>query len=195
MSRGWETPMRSSSETGAGVTGVAGRLNALSLQSGAARGRPGARVAGSKGCQSGGSRFGAWKGDGRRPASRGRLEMMSHWRVQLRPGVALREIVQQATASLLAMDAERLEELARCCADLNRDLQQNGQIAEVAAELQRARSEMELLRRILYETRANFMVISRLQAIRVRNAGQMTGNGARVGGWSGSGREADYGDN
>jgi erythromycin esterase-like protein len=121
--------------------------------------------------------------------------MMSHWRVQLRPGVALREIVQQATASLLAMDAERLEELARCCADLNRDLQQNGQIAEVAAELQRARSEMELLRRILYETRANFMVISRLQAIRVRNAGQMTGNGARVGGWSGSGREADYGDN
>jgi len=47
----------------------------------------------------------------------------------------------------------------------------------------------------LYETRANFMVISRLQAIRVRNAGQMTGNGARVGGWSGSGREADYGDN
>jgi len=68
MSRGWETPMRSSSETGAGVTGVAGRLNALSLQSGAARGRPGARVAGFEGLPV--RREPVWRLEGRWAATR-----------------------------------------------------------------------------------------------------------------------------
>jgi hypothetical protein len=49
--------------------------------------------------------------------------MTFEWQEQLRPGAALQEIVQQATAALIVMDAERLEELARCCADLNRDIE------------------------------------------------------------------------
>ena len=37
------------------------------------------------------------------------------WKQGLRPGEALQGIVTEAIESLLAMDADRLEELSRCC--------------------------------------------------------------------------------
>ena len=90
------------------------------------------------------------------------------WCEQLRPGVALKEIVAQATLSLIAMDADRLEELAMCCADLNCGTRQSDPDAATACALQEAAQELHLLDRVLYETRANLLILSRLRALRVR---------------------------
>jgi hypothetical protein len=92
------------------------------------------------------------------------------WREQLRPGMALREIVTQATASLIAMDSERLEELALCCADLNRD--SIAVRADFASQQSREQmtADLKLLDQILYETRANLTVLSHLHALRIREA-------------------------
>jgi len=92
------------------------------------------------------------------------------WQRELEPGAALREIVQQATAALVSMDAVRLEELAQCCADLNREIEQTGKIADAALALRGAECELKLLDRVLYETRANLTVLSRLHAIRLCEA-------------------------
>src|ERR1700731_2254647 len=113
------------------------------------------------------------------------MAMTSGWREQLRPGVALRGIVQQATAALIAMDAQRLEELALCCADLNREVEDTGGIAEAAVDLRASAGEMELLDRILFETRANLVVFSRLHVMRLNQAAK----------WQGPEGNADYGDN
>lgn len=125
------------------------------------------------------------------------------WQEQLRPGIALREIVQQATAALVSMDAERLEELAKCCADLNREIELSGQTAEAALALQEAGNDVKLLDCILYETRANLTVLSRLHALRLREAGalrrrygdRLTPYGAQALDGLNSAERADYGDN
>jgi hypothetical protein len=96
--------------------------------------------------------------------------MTIEWQEQLRPGVALKGIVQQATAALIAMDADRLEELALCCADLNRGLEGSGLDEESARALRSAASDLELLKCILHETRANLAVLSRLHTMRIREA-------------------------
>jgi len=98
------------------------------------------------------------------------MAITSGWREQLRPGVALRGIVRQATAALIAMDAQRLEELALCCADLNRELEDSGGIATASADLRASAEDMELLNRILFETRANLTVFSRLHLMRLNEA-------------------------
>ena len=90
------------------------------------------------------------------------------WQEQWKPGISLREIVQQATAALISMDAERLEELARCCADLNREIESTGAAAAAGLALREAENEVKLLGCILYETRANLTVLSRLYALRLR---------------------------
>jgi hypothetical protein len=92
------------------------------------------------------------------------------WQEQLQPGRALREIVQQATAALIQMDAQRLEELARCCADLNRELHASAFPAKVAADLDISAHEIKLLGRVLFETRANLTVFTRLHTLRLREA-------------------------
>jgi len=129
------------------------------------------------------------------------------WQKQLRPGVALRGILQEATAALISMDAARLEELARCCSDLNRELHESGEIAETAVELQDAAGDLKLLSCVLYETRANLTVLSRLLALRQasgmtieRKAGQNSHRAEVAGGWQSDGRQSsdgrrDYGDN
>jgi hypothetical protein len=66
------------------------------------------------------------------------------------------------------MDRPRLDELARCCADLNRELHQSGEMAQAAAEIQCAAEDLKLLGRVLVETRANLLVLSRLHALRLR---------------------------
>jgi len=122
--------------------------------------------------------------------------MAVYWREQLRPGVALRALVQEATASLIAMDAEKLEDLALCCADLNRELRQSGQGSDAALAERETRRDIDLLRRVLYETRANLLVISRLHAIHIRGAGiDNAGRPPEYGGWNRGGREGEYGDN
>ena len=136
------------------------------------------------------------------------------WREQLRPGTALRDIVQQATVALIAMDANRLEELARCCVDLNRDLQSesrseqdwigffkemdgtetsgsevsvagNGMPVRLATDLE---WEMRLLGQVLYESRANLTVFSRLHRMRLNKELGLANR-------SKAEREADFGDN
>jgi hypothetical protein len=99
------------------------------------------------------------------------VAMTVGWQEQLKPGVALREIVQQATAALISMDAERLEELARCCADLNREIESTGAAMVAGLVLREAENEVKLLGCVLYETRANLTVLSRLYALRLRETG------------------------
>jgi hypothetical protein len=130
--------------------------------------------------------------------------MTVQWREQMRPGVALRDIVSQATISLIAMDAERLEELARCCMELNRGCGNlpecevagfadgddshagSGMVGIATPDANRAwpnaspaprepgclweqmAADLALLDRVLFETRANLIVLSRLHAIRLR---------------------------
>lgn len=126
------------------------------------------------------------------------------WQEELRPGEALKGIVKQATAALVAMDADRLEELARCCADLNRKLEESGDLTSGASAIQEAAGDLDLLRRVLFETRANLTVFSRLHAIRLREAlsRQDLHTGGRAGSasqflnaWSSLERKVDYGDN
>jgi mRNA degradation ribonuclease J1/J2 len=123
--------------------------------------------------------------------------MIVDWQEQLKPGVALRQIVQQATAALVSMDAERLEELARCCTDLNREIELSGEAAEAALELREVENDVNLLERVLYETRANLTVLSRLHALRLREAGALRApfEVEAIQGLSRVERKADYGDN
>jgi hypothetical protein len=126
------------------------------------------------------------------------------WQDQLRPGVALREVVEQATAALIGMDAERLEELARCCADLNQAIVESGETVEAASDLQTSRNDVEILGRILHETRANYIVLSRLFVLRLQDASTSDGKGSlrqadsigrTLEKWDMSVRKAEYGDN
>jgi mRNA degradation ribonuclease J1/J2 len=114
--------------------------------------------------------------------------MIVDWQEQLRPGAPLREIVQQATVALVAMDAERLEELAKCCMDLNREIESAGETAAAAVSLREAESDVKLLGRVLYETRANLTVLSRLHALRLGEANEMQSSPT-----SRIGRPAPYG--
>jgi hypothetical protein len=104
--------------------------------------------------------------------------MKVEWRKQLRPGAALRDIVQQATEALVSMDADRLEELALCCVDLNREVENPEEwlvpVAHLLEEDEDLKKDMRLLERVLFETRANLTVFSRLQAIRVAKAEERT---------------------
>ena len=124
------------------------------------------------------------------------------WQEQLRPGFRLREVMQQATAALISMDAERLEELALCCADLNREIEETGSAAETLLVLREAAEDVGLLGRVLYETRANLTVLSRLHAIRIRESCVFR-SGISRGGYDldglpamdGLDKAAEYGDN
>ena len=126
------------------------------------------------------------------------------WQEQLRPGIALTRILQQATAALISMDAERLEELARCCADLNREIEETGETAEAAITLRNSENDMKLLGRVLYETRANLTVLSRLHIFRLREVdalhrrydqGQPSSRAQTLEGMVRAEKVSEYGDN
>ena len=122
------------------------------------------------------------------------------WQEQVRPGVALRELLTEATVALIAMDAERLEELARCCADLNQEVLETNDLAHAGAELQQSHQEMKLLQRVLFETRANLTVLSRLHVLRLREISNPSESTSPVREevplrWQGQEGSADYGDN
>jgi len=102
------------------------------------------------------------------------------WQEQLRPGVALREVVEQATAALICMDAERLEELARCCVDLNRAIEENGETLEAANDLRSSQKDVWVLGRVLHETRANYIVLSRLFVLRLQDVDASDGKRSQL---------------
>jgi hypothetical protein len=83
----------------------------------------------------------------------------------------MKELVREASAALARLDAERLEELARCCQALNRDLRKRSRTqgqAEVGATLavqaREAAGEFVVFTRVLEATRANLEVMMRLRA-------------------------------
>ena len=74
-------------------------------------------------------------------------------------------VVRQATEALVLMDANRLEELALCCADLTRGDCWSPEDAGLDGELSRLREPLRLLECVLFETRANLSILSRLHAM------------------------------
>ena len=123
---------------------------------------------------------------------------------QLRPGDAVREIIQQTTQALISMNAERLEELARCCAALNRDIQEAEKGTNTVVALQESRSDLELLGRVLSRTRSNLIILFRLHALRLgevgalqrsRSVGQTGYSGVMMDDFNRRERATEYGDN
>jgi hypothetical protein len=90
----------------------------------------------------------------------------------------LREIVVEASRALALLDADRLEELGRCCQALNREpLGLNGkrrtdaERAGIARQSRDAAGEMAVFARVLDATRANLTVMKRLRALREGSPG------------------------
>lgn len=86
---------------------------------------------------------------------------------QIRP--EMKELVREATAALARLDAERLEELARCCQALNRDRKKRPEArdrAEVAQQAREAAGEFAVFTRVLEATRTNLEVMTRLRAFK-----------------------------
>ncbi len=92
------------------------------------------------------------------------------------------ELLQEATEALIQMDADRLEELARCCADLNRQPKQSRRskapsplsiprrsiAISTAAGVSAERQSLATLARLLEETRANLRVLTHLHLLRLK---------------------------
>lgn len=85
-----------------------------------------------------------------------------------RPTPELRQIVREASQSLVSLDAARLEELAACCEALTCDLKsaRTAERAELARQAADAASEMAVLARVLEATRANVQVMRRIRELR-----------------------------
>jgi hypothetical protein len=101
----------------------------------------------------------------------------------------LREIVAEASRALALLDADRLEELARCCQALNRDplgltglARGDAERADIVRQAREAAGEMAVFARVLDATRANLTVMKRLRALREGNLGY-TDAGAQNARW------------
>ncbi|WP_263352129.1 hypothetical protein [Acidicapsa acidisoli] len=130
------------------------------------------------------------------------------WQEKLQPELAIRQIVHQATEALVRMDAERLEELARCCAVLNREIENAGDRkaarAQLGVELRKAEPEVKLLGRVLGKTRANLTVLMRLHVLRLEKQidsqaapaiGPVGYRSRKIDGFHSMEKAAEYGDN
>lgn len=97
------------------------------------------------------------------------------------------ELLQEATEALIQMDADRLEELARCCADLNRQPKRSRSAKATSpqstphrstasqftpssfpAGVSAERQSLATLARLLEETRANLRVLTHLHLLRLK---------------------------
>jgi hypothetical protein len=132
------------------------------------------------------------------------MEMEIGWQEQSEPAIAFTKIVQQTTEALIGLDSERLQELARCCADLNREIEKNGDRARAAIAIQSAEADLSLLGRVLSKTRANLTVLLRLNRIRLaepeglqqhRASNQLSHGGIKLELFDRAERLAAYGDN
>lgn len=119
-------------------------------------------------------------------------------------------LLQEATDALVRMDADRLEELARCCADLNRQMQgvtppsgtasSKGHLVSsdhaafsmrgLEQQLSAQRASMAVMARLLAETRANLRVLTRLHMLRLKAAESLHPDV-----WHSRPAGVDYGDN
>ena len=77
----------------------------------------------------------------------------------------LKALVAEAVRSLSKLDANRLEELALSCQELNRDLAQATQQA-MSYEARAAKPDMAALAQVLKATGANAAVMKRLRELR-----------------------------
>jgi len=87
---------------------------------------------------------------------------------QRRVHPVLKELVAEASRSLARLDAERLEELALSCQQLNRglaveDFEWRSRLAHQSRE---AAGEMAVFARVLEVSRANLNVMNRLRELR-----------------------------
>jgi hypothetical protein len=80
----------------------------------------------------------------------------------------LKEIVVEASKALARLDSNRLEELARSCAALNRDLAPLDAETRLslAGQARDAAVEMAIFARVMEATRANLNVMERLRDLR-----------------------------
>jgi aminopeptidase N len=109
-----------------------------------------------------------------------------------RQHAALKELVVEASRALARLDADRLEELALSCQELNRntapaDTEQGRERARQARE---AKGDMAVFARVLEATRANLDVMTRLRDLR---AGRMEYGERQARGWLPT--ESGHGDN
>lgn len=106
----------------------------------------------------------------------------------------LRELVLEATLALARLDADRLEELARSCQALNRDLAliNHEDRASLHRQARDAFPEMVVFERVLDATRDNLRVINRArerQESRLEYGSRLTtGSGA----WERSERKSGH---
>lgn len=79
----------------------------------------------------------------------------------------LKDMVKEASSALAKLDADRLEELALSCRELNRELEIAGDVrwSQVSGESREAATEMAVFARVLEATRANRNVMNRLRHI------------------------------
>lgn len=96
----------------------------------------------------------------------------------------LKALVTDATRALALLDAERLEELARSCETLKREMEMDGPEERAAriCEAGEAARELAVLSRVLDATRANGRVLHRLMELRAgrREYGPTAGEAMRV---------------
>ena len=104
----------------------------------------------------------------------------------------LKEIVVEASKALARLDSNRLEELARSCAALNRDLVPLDAEARMclARQARDAAVEMAIFARVIEATRANLNVMQRLRDLRT---GRLEYGELPMQGWMR--RENGHGDN
>jgi hypothetical protein len=87
----------------------------------------------------------------------------------------LKALVTEASRALAVLDADRLEELAQVCVELNRPF---ADPAEMARQAREADGEMAVFARVLDATRGNVEVMRRLRDLREGRAGY--GGGPRA---------------
>ncbi len=111
-------------------------------------------------------------------------------------------LLREATDALVRMDADRLEELVRCCADLNRQMQSvelpagnpSPSMRRLAQEVSAHQASIAVMGRLLAETRANLRVLTRLHLLRLK-AAESAAESQHAGVWHVRPAGVDYGDN
>lgn len=95
-------------------------------------------------------------------------DMQSHTAGKRPIAPGLRLLIEEASRALARLDAERLEELARTCAALERDLRVADAMerAAFAREARQAAGDMAVFGRVLEATRSNLEVMRRLRDLR-----------------------------
>lgn len=79
------------------------------------------------------------------------------------------EVAEEAIKALISLDAQRLEDLADCCEALNRGREGDAHSWAPRSDSSLLPGKIRILERMLYETRANLTVFTRLHRMRIRS--------------------------